>query len=356
MCALLIPISVLWFQSERILIFFGQDAEVARLSARYLHILFIGLPGYGFFETSKRFLQAQGIYHAGSTVLFIAAPINALLCYVLVWHPTLGFGFDGAPAAVAATFIFMAILLYGYIRLTPHALEGWAGFTTKALTGWGPMCKLAFPGVIMVASEMWALELTALESSYFGVLALASQSILLSSSILTYCVPFGLAVACSTRIGTYVGAAYLKSAKTASNAGLILGLSLALFNCIVLLATKSVWAYVFTNDPDVVLEVSQVMPIFALYQITDVCTGVAGGILRGQGRPHLGAVFNFLSFWGLGVPLGALLAFKFDLSVSGLWIGMAIALSLAMILSWTTIFRTNWNSVKETAFKRMAIA
>jgi len=39
----------------------------------------IGRPGYALFEATKRFLQAQGIFGASTVVLFVAAPINAIL-------------------------------------------------------------------------------------------------------------------------------------------------------------------------------------------------------------------------------------------------------------------------------------
>ena len=38
-------------------------------------------PGYALFEATKRFLQAQGIFGASTLVLFIAAPINAVLYF-----------------------------------------------------------------------------------------------------------------------------------------------------------------------------------------------------------------------------------------------------------------------------------
>jgi len=47
-----------------------------------LHIILdvlIGRPGYALFEATKRFLQAQGIFGASTVVLFVAAPINAVL-------------------------------------------------------------------------------------------------------------------------------------------------------------------------------------------------------------------------------------------------------------------------------------
>jgi multidrug resistance protein, MATE family len=47
------------------------------LDVHYMEIH--GRPGYALFEATKRFLQAQGIFGASTLVLFIAAPINAVL-------------------------------------------------------------------------------------------------------------------------------------------------------------------------------------------------------------------------------------------------------------------------------------
>lgn len=47
--------------------------------------------------------------------------------------------------------------------------------------------------------------------------------------------------------------------------------------------------------------------------------------MRGCGRQLIGAVTNFMSYWLLGLPLAALLAFKFGLGVHGLWGGLLVA-------------------------------
>ena len=41
--------------------------------------MYLRRPGYALFESTKRFLQAQGIFGASTVVLFVAAPINAVL-------------------------------------------------------------------------------------------------------------------------------------------------------------------------------------------------------------------------------------------------------------------------------------
>ena len=49
------------------------------------------------------------------------------------------------------------------------------------------------------------------------------------------------------------------------------------------------------------------------------------GILKGSGRQLVGAVTNFVSYYIIGLPLAAYLAFWQPLGVVGVWIGLAVA-------------------------------
>jgi len=49
---------------------------------------------------------------------------------------------------------------------------------------------------------------------------------------------------------------------------------------------------------------------------------VEGGILRGQGRQHLGGIANVIVYWFIALPSGLALAFKADWGLYGLWAGM----------------------------------
>lgn len=43
------------------------------------------------------------------------------------------------------------------------------------------------------------------------------------------------------------------------------------------------YGYFFSDDKDVVLLVSEVMPLVASFQVADGLAGSCGGVLRGQG-------------------------------------------------------------------------
>jgi len=102
-----------------------------------------------------------------------------------------------------------------------------------------------------------------------------------------------------------------------------------------------VFGLLFSDDRDVVLLVSKVMPLVASFQVADGLAGSCGGVLRGQGivnstsstdhrlivrstgRQHLGALFNVIAYYVLALPMGITLAFHSNLNygLQGLWIG-----------------------------------
>ena len=58
--AFYIPVAVLWFFSEPLFILLGQEKWLAKDASRFLMALSPGGLGYIFFESLKKFLQAQG--------------------------------------------------------------------------------------------------------------------------------------------------------------------------------------------------------------------------------------------------------------------------------------------------------
>ena len=56
-----VPIAILWICSEPIFKALGQEDYIARDSAKFLSVLVPGGLGYIYFESTKKFLQAQGM-------------------------------------------------------------------------------------------------------------------------------------------------------------------------------------------------------------------------------------------------------------------------------------------------------
>ena len=162
----------------------------------------------------------------------------------------------------------------------------------------------------------------------------------------------GVGVATSARVGNLLGARNAKGAARAGNTAALLSMLLGGVVLAVLMGTRNDFARVFNDDDQVVKLTAQVLPYVALFQIADGLNGSCGGALRGQGRQHVGAAVNIISYYCGALPLGIYLAFH-GWGLAGLWIGQCIALYLVGFMEWAIVAFTNYDKQVEYAFKRM---
>ena len=320
-----IPVGVVWLCSDMILRRIVPEPEVARLAGLYLKIILCGAPGYAAFESSKRFFQAQGLFSASLYVLLVCAPLNAFMNWFFVWQ--LGWGFKGAPIAVAITHWLLPIGLLLYVRFV-DGMACWPGFTTRALKNWGPMIKLALPGVIMVEAECFAFELLTLAAAYFGTDALAAQSVLATLCSIMWQLPFPLSIAASTRIANLIGATLVDAAVMTTKVAGTISIILGVFNLTFLWALKEVLPKLFTSDSHVQALVANALPICAAFQLFDAIAAICNGTLRGLGRQEIGGYVQLIFYYCMAMPISFGTAFGLGWELRGLWSGVAIALFL----------------------------
>jgi len=121
------------------------------------------------------------------------------------------------------------------------------------------------------------------------------------------------------------------------------------------ITTRDTIGYLMSDDVYVVELVSVVMPLVASFQIADGLAGSCGGSLRGQGRQHLGALFNFVAYYIIALPLGISLAFRLNYGLKGLWIGQVVGLTIVGISEYGCIWLgTNWDREVEKGVQRNA--
>lgn len=341
------PLAPIWWWSGPILRVLVPDEELAQMCQTYLRILVAGAPGLLLFETGKRFLQAQHIFNAGTYVLAVAVPLNVVANWLLVWHPVYGLGFIGAPIASVIGYWSISLLMWAYV-LFIDGKKCWGGLDLqRAVTNWGPMLKLALPGVVMVEAEYLAFEVLTIFAAAFGTNALAAQSIASNVGSLAFQLPFAVAVAVSTRIGHFVGMKDVAAAKVVTKLSFVFGGAISLFSFLMIYANKSFIASVFTSDPEVLAEGTKILRLVAFNQICDGLNVLGAGVLRGQGRQNIGSYFNLLSYYAIALPLGYALAFYVGLELTGLWLGlicgvMTLAVSESICIVWS-----NWPVIVE---------
>ncbi|KKY17010.1 putative mate efflux family protein [Phaeomoniella chlamydospora] len=344
-----IPVCILWACSEPLFKALGQDPDLSRDSAKFLTLLIPGGLGYIYFESMKKYLQAQEIMRPGTYVLLITSPISAGLNYALCY--TAGMGLWGAPIATGIAYWLSFLLLVLYARFIA-GFECWGGWSKKCFEHLGIFARLSILGVIHVGTEWWAFEIVALAAGRLGTIPLAAQSVIMTADQVMNTIPFGVGVAASARVGNMLGARNAKGASRSANTSAWLSMFLGALVLAVLMGTRNHFAKIFNNDPAVVKLTAEVLPYVALFQIADGLNGSCGGSLRGMGRQHIGAAVNIVSYYCIALPLGIWLAFH-GWGLPGLWVGQCIALYLVGFAEWAIVYFSNWDYQVEKAFERM---
>ncbi|EME40681.1 hypothetical protein DOTSEDRAFT_74281 [Dothistroma septosporum NZE10] len=349
--AITIPIAIIWLAGTEILDHIVPEREIAELAGAYLKVLIIGAPGYACFEASKRYVQAQGRFDATLYVLLFAAPLNILMHYLFVW--VFKWGFIGCPIAVVVTECLMPLLLFLYVRFV-GGMECWPGFTRKAFTNWGPMVRLALPGLVMVLAEFLAFEILTLASARISATHLAANTVLQSLSVLTYQLPFPLSIAASTRVANLIGAGLPDAAKVTTKVTFIMGICLGVFNMVLLSSLRSYIPWLYTSETDVVALAAATLPVCAAFQLFDSLAAQCNGLLRGLGKQEAGGYINLFAYYVIALPLSFGLGFGIHWDLIGLWAGPAVGLGIVAAVEGIYLYRTSYERASEEAAGRNA--
>ncbi|KZT39453.1 MATE efflux family protein [Sistotremastrum suecicum HHB10207 ss-3] len=354
----IIPILAIWFNSENILLLLKQEPEVAHLASVYLKWVSIGLPAYAFNNISRRYFQSQGLFTLPTRIIIVVSPINVLMNYLLVWGPpAFRLGFIGAPISTAISFNLISILSLFFIFRNHYSdkfpRKAWHPINRRIFQNLGILVRLGLAGVGQTASEWWSWELIGLAASLLGPVSLATQSVLLVSSSCTYQAPFALSVAVSVRIGNLLGEGNAARARLAAYMSLVIALGFAAVASAMFLIFRNSWAHIFNDDPEVVALVAHILPWVALFQVFDGLATCTGGILRARGKQMTGAILNLSAYYVIGVPFGLWLAFKRDLELAGLWIGLSVSLFYCAAVGCWLCLRTDWDVEVEKVMRRV---
>lgn len=341
-----IPAALFWYFSGFFLSFILDDKKVIILTQKFLRIFILAGPPYILFENGKRFLQAQGIFDAGTYILFVTAPLNIFFNWFLVYF--VGLGYVGAPIASVLNFWLMFVLLVLYVMFIDGS-ECWDGFTYSAFDHWYDLSKLAIPGIIMLLAESMAYEILTLFASKFGTSALATQSALSSVVSLLYMIPFAISVASSTRIANFVGAGNIAGCNIATCISFFSSIIIALGNSAIILLGSRHIALLFTNDEEVISMFVSLCPLISIFVIFDSLACVASGILRALAMQMIGGTISLIGYYIIALPLAIFLGFKENLQLLGLWLGNGAGLLTISIIEIWVIYNVEWNNVIQNA-------
>ncbi|XP_060194374.1 protein DETOXIFICATION 14-like [Lycium barbarum] len=352
-----IPISILWFFMDKLLILMGQDPVISVEASKYSIWLIPALFGGAILRPLFRYLQIQSLILPMLLSAFLVLCLHISLCWLFIFQ--LGLGKSGAAIAFSfSIWTFVALLVF-YISRSSSCERTRPLLNKDAFLAIGQFFRYATPSALMVCLKWWSLEILTLLSGLLPNPKLETSvlSICLTISALHFAIPFGLGTGASTRVSNELGSGNPQKALVAVRVAMFLAVAETVVASTVTFLCRGVLGKAYSNDQQVVDYVAAITPFLCLTIITDSLQAVISGIARGSGWQIIGAYVNLGAFYLVGIPVAAVLCFLVNLKAKGLWIGLLVgsavqATSLSLILGFTDWQKQALNAKKRISERR----
>lgn len=329
-----------------------QPADVTPLAVDYVLWSIPGMLPFFAFNMMRQVLQAFSTVRPVVLAVVVANAANVALNWVLVYGH-LGFAPRGVVGSAMATAISrwlmaFALLAWAWPLLRPHVRpwhrESWE------LAPLGRMLGLGVPIGLQFFAEVNAFGLVTVMAGWMGTATLAGHEIALNLASMTFMVPMGVAGAAAVMVGHAIGAGDIAESRRDAVAALAVGVGFMACMAVVFWLVPQVLADAYTTDAATRSVAITLIPIAAVFQVFDGTQVICASILRGAGDTRVAMILHALSFWAVGIPLGALVAFRFDGGAAGLWWGLTAGLAAAAVLQ---LARVRWKLSGEVARVRI---
>jgi MATE family multidrug resistance protein len=205
---------------------------------------------------------------------------------------------------------------------------------------WPPIRSLLALGLPI--GFTWLMEgglfvATALVIGRLGEVPAAAHQIAINVASLCFMVPMALAEATTVRVGHAVGRCDRDGMRRAAFAGFALVLVTQLITGTTLLLGNETIAAFYTGDAAVIALASSLLLMAAAFQFPDGVQVLSVGALRGLKDTRVPMLIAAFAYWGIGMPLGAVLGLGVEGRLSaqgplGMWIGLIAGLTVAAVL------------------------
>jgi MATE family multidrug resistance protein len=337
---------VLW-HTEPILLLFDQEPELAAAAQTFVHELQWGLlPALGYIVLRSYVAALErplwALMITGTAILFNVAA-NWILVFGHLGFPALGLRGSGMATSLSNLFLFvgLAVVVTFGKRFRRYRLFGrwWRPDWPRLGTLW----RIGLPIGAALAFEITVFNAAVFLMGQFGTAAIAAHAIAIQIASVSFMVPMGLAQAATVRVGRAYGAGDIDGVTRAGWTAFAIAIAFMSTTSVLLIAAPEllIAAFVDIADPANAQVVSLAVSFLvcaAVFQIADGAQVVGAGMLRGLNDTRVPMIYAGLGYWGFGMSLSLLFAFKLGFGGVGIWIGLAsglVAVAILMIRRWT---------------------
>jgi MATE family multidrug resistance protein len=348
--------TLIWF-AGRLLPNMGVDRGVLAQTLPFLRAMnYSTLPLLLYFAF-RRYLQAVDVVKPVTFALISANVVNLLGDWILIYGhlgaPALGVTGSGISTCFSRTYLAVVLFVAVIREQRRRKMSLFEPPYAPDLQRIGELLGIGLPAAAQVLFEFGVFATVTELTARFGAASIAAHQIALNCASFTYMVPFGISSAAAVRVGQALGRRDPEAAGRAGWTAIVMGGTFMLLAAVVLVSAPRLIVRIFTPDPNVMNIGVKLLLVAAAFQLFDGLQTVATGALRGAGETRIPMLSSFLSYWGIGLPLGCYLSFRHNLGAVGLWAGLALGLLLvgtALVLAWRHKTRVLINEGRELEY------
>lgn len=331
----------------------GGNADIAGDAS--LYFLIVGLAGILF--------QMEGL--AGSMLkcsgnMKIPSVLNILMCVLdVVFNYILIFVFDLGVAGAAMGTAFAegvtAVLMLYFLLVRSNMLgifrggwqkikaeNSWHHFQPQAdtvRTAFKIGAPMGIQHLLMGSAQIVSTVIVA----PLGTIAIAANSLAITVESLCYMPGYGIAEAATTLVGQGIGAGQRGLTRSLANMSVGVGIAVMSFMGTLMYIFAPELMAIMTPVEEIIVLGAEALRIEAWAEPMFAAMIVANGVFIGAGDTLIPAIMSLSSMWGIRLTLAAFLAPRMGLR--GVWIAMAIDLTVRGVIFLTRLFQSKWLSV-----------
>lgn len=318
---------------------FGQSAELAEAGQSFMRAYMWCTAPWLLFQLLRNFVASLERPRLVMWLSLGAIGLNALLGWALIFGrfglPALGIVGGGLGSTltwliVCAAMIFAVSKDRQFRRF--HLFGRFWRFDSERTLA---MVRLGWPIGLSLALEVGVFALAAYFMGWIGTAAVAAHAIAIQFAALTFMIPVGISQAVTVRVSRALGAGDQEAIARAGWTAWWMG--------IVFMAFAALFMWLYPREivslflgPDASPAVGNLavsfLAVAAAFQIVDGAQVIGAGMLRGLHDTRWPLIFSLLGYWGVGLGVGAWLAFGAKWQGVGLWVGLASGLAVVAVL------------------------
>lgn len=314
----------------------GIEVSLIPMIKDYFWITAFSITGAYIHSMAKEFLQTYEIVMFPNMLTIAGVFLNVFLNIIFVF----GYGFIPEMGAVGLawasllTRYIMGVILiwYCYKRVKIEKCTK----RKMSFIYYKDLFKVGIPSSLAIMIEFVAFNSVVILTGRISSIYAAAQNILCTITSVTFMVPLAISNAAALKVGYYNGAKDFYTLRRYAYSVLLMSTGFMFCAALIIFLFPHTILNLFTKDTELIAVGISITYLISAFQIFDGLQVSMAGIFRGLKKTSIVMISNLISYWGISIPLGCILAFHYKLNLFGFWVAIGFS---SMILC--TIMGTN---------------